>query len=139
MAGPFTDETTHALVGAQGSATLLISAQDTAIAAGSGDLPVLATPRMIALMEEAACAALAGSLPDGWTSVGTRIDVRHVAPTPVGATVTATARVTEAGGRRCTFDVVAEVDGTRVGSGTHDRVAVERDAFLAALVTPAAD
>lgn len=139
MATPFTDETAHALVGAQASTTLVVGAQDTAIAAGSGDLPVLATPRMIALMEEAACVALAGSIPGGWTSVGTRIDVRHVAPTPVGATVTATARVTEAGGKRCTFDVVAEVDGARVGSGTHDRVVVARDAFLATLAPPHAE
>ena len=121
------------LTGATGSATITVTDDDTAIAAGSGDLPVLATPRMIALMEQAACAALAPALPSGTTSVGVRIDVRHTAPTPIGVTVTARARVTEISGTRVVLEVSAEQErvgvGELIGAGTHTRVVVDRSAF----------
>jgi predicted thioesterase len=112
----------------------------TAIAAGSGDLPVLATPRMIALMEEAACALLAAVLPDDATSVGTRIDVRHSAPSPLGVRVTARATVVAVDGARVTFDVSAAhalADASvEIGRGTHVRVVVDRARFLAGLAAP---
>lgn len=121
------------LTGATGSATITVTEADTAIAAGSGDLPVLATPRMIALMEQAACAALAPALPSGATSVGVRVDVRHTAPSPVGAVVTATARVTQVSGARVSLEVAAvqERDGASnpIGAGTHTRVVVDRATF----------
>ena len=119
--------------GATGSATITVTDADTAIAAGSGDLPVLATPRMVALMEQAACAALAPALPAGSTSVGVHVDVRHTAPTPVGAVVTATARVTQVSGARILLEVTAEQDRDGVtepiGAGTHTRVVVDRATF----------
>jgi predicted thioesterase len=131
------------LMGRVGQATITVGPAATAIAAGSGDLPVLATPRMVALMEEAACAALAGALPDGLTSVGTRVDVAHRAASPLGWVVTATARVTGVSGARVTFEVVAThsrpvgVSGgdeaAEIGGGTHVRVVVERESFLAGL------
>lgn len=125
----------HALVGRTSSATLSVTPAATAIAAGSGDLPVLATPRLIALMEEAACGALAPALPDNATSVGTHVDIQHVAPSPLGAAVTATATVTSVAGRRVTFDVSAVhiAGGTQaeIGRGTHTRVVVDRERFLA--------
>jgi predicted thioesterase len=119
------------------SVTLTVTSTDTAIAAGSGDLPVLATPRMLALMEEAACAALAGALSAGVTSVGIHADVRHLAPTAVGRTVTATATVASIDGLRITFDVHATQshDGaeTEIGRGTHVRAVVDRESFLSRL------
>lgn len=132
------DETAAAsIVGSTGSATLEVTPAATAIAFGSGDLPVLATPRMIALMEEAACAALRGMLLPESTSVGIHVDVRHVAASPLGATVTATARVSAVEGTRISFDVTAEHrvgdDVVPIGSGTHRRVIVDRDDFLARL------
>ncbi len=127
------DEQAARMVGSTGRADLIVGALDTAIAAGSGDLPVLATPRMVALMEEAACHAVASYLPPGLTSVGTRIEVRHRAPTPVGATVSAVAVVLEATGARLAFEVTASqvVDGVEspIGDGTHTRVVVDRATF----------
>ena len=123
------------LEGATGTATIVVSDADTAIAAGSGDLPVLATPRMVALMEQAACTALAPALPPEATTVGVHVDVRHRAPSPVGATVTATARVMSVSGARVLLAVEAshDADGgpVEVGSGSHTRVLVDRATFLA--------
>lgn len=94
-------------------------------------------------MEEAACAALAGALPDGLTSVGTRLDVAHRAASPLGSVVTATARVTAVSGARVTFEVTAAHsrpvgasggdETVEIGGGTHVRVVVEREAFLTGL------
>jgi len=131
------DEVAAALEGARGEVTHVVSDAMTAIAAGSGDLPVLATPTMIALMEAAACQALAHHLPAGLTSVGSRIDIRHLAPSPVGAQVTAQATVVRIEAAKVTFDVRATHHAahrtTEIGSGTHTRVIVERGAFLNAL------
>jgi len=122
-----------ALTGATGSATITVTDADTAISAGSGDLPVLATPRMVALMEQAACAALAPYLTPESTTVGVHVDVRHTAPTPIGVVVTASARVTEVSRSRVVLDVAAEQerDGVseQIGAGTHTRVVVDRASF----------
>ena len=128
------DETSAALIiGAEGHVELVVGADDTAIAARSGDLPVLSTPRMVALMEEASVRAVAADLPDGATSVGTRLDVRHRAPTPIGAVVTAVAVVREVTGSRLVFDVSAThvIGGveTPIGDGTHARAIVDRASF----------
>ncbi len=121
------------LVGAVGRAHLVVGPEQTAAAVGSGDLPVLGTPVMIALMESAACDAVAGRLPDGHTSVGTRVEVRHRVPSPLGAEVTAHATVTAANGRTIEFAVTAvhDVEGitTPIGDGTHARAVVERATF----------
>jgi predicted thioesterase len=123
--------------GVQATVERGVEPRDTAAAVGSGDLPVLATPIVVALMEEAACAAIAGALPDGSTSVGIHLDVRHTAPSPVGAVVRATATLTEVDGRRLAFEVSAQhelASGlTEVAHGTHARVIVDRSTFLGRL------
>lgn len=122
-------------VGAQADVFRVVTDADTALSVGSGDLPVLATPRMIALMEAAACLALAGHLPPGVTSVGSAVDIRHLAPSPIGAAVIASATVTGFEGEKVTFDITARHvvgDGRSVtiGRGTHSRVIVDRGMFM---------
>ena len=125
------------LDGRTATARLTVTSADTAIAARSGDLPVLATPRLVALMEEAACSALDGVLPAGSTSVGIHVDVRHLAASPEGATVRAEATVTQVSGSRVTFAVrAAHTVGDQeveIGAGAHTRAVVDRDAFLSRL------
>ncbi len=106
---------------------------DTAIALGSGDLPVLATPRLLAWCEAATCAAL--DLAPSSTSVGTRVSLEHVGASPVGATLQITATVVYVDGRLVRFEVVAEhsPDEKVVGHGEVTRVVVDRERFLARL------
>ncbi|AOR30106.1 thioesterase [Streptomyces fodineus] len=114
---------------------------DTAVAVGSGDVPVLATPRLIAWMEAATVRAAAPFTESGQTTVGTEVRVRHVRATPVGGRVevSATPAASVAGGR-LTF-VVRAVDGSGrlVATGEIDRAIVDRQRFLARTVEPAAD
>lgn len=115
--------------GAKGSATLLIEEAHTARHVGSGCEAVLATPVMIALMEAAAVDCSEHLLHAGTTSLGIRVAVDHIAPTPVGRTVTATAELVEVKGRRLFFRVSAE-DGVRsIGSGEHTRAVVSIEEF----------
>jgi predicted thioesterase len=100
---------------------------------GSGAVPVFATPSLVGLMETAAMEALRGRLPDGHTTVGTRIDVSHLAATPLGDEVRADATLTAVDGRRLTFEVVAHDSSQKIGEGRHERVIVSRDRFLARL------
>lgn len=111
---------------------LFVSDADTAIALGSGDVPVLGTPRVVALMEQAAVAALSGFLAEGATSVGTRISVDHVAASSVGAKVEATAEVVGVENRAITFRLAAYEGNRLVAKGTHTRFVVDRDRFLGA-------
>lgn len=115
--------------GLAGTVTLIVTPEDTAIAMGSGDVPVLATPRVVALVEEAACLTLAGRLDPDDTSVGARIVVDHLRPTQVGAVVTATATLRAVDGHKLDFDVVVHEDDTPVARGTHRRVIASRSAF----------
>ena len=118
------------MVGATGEAHLEVKESDTAVALGSGDVPVLGTPRIVALLEEAAVAALAGDLADGVTSVGTHIAVDHVSASFVGVAVAAVAEVVAVEGRTVTFRLVAQ-EGTRtVAAGNHTRLLVDRARFL---------
>lgn len=110
-----------------------VSETDTALAAGSGDLPVFATPAMIALMENAAMRAVAPALPEGSTTVGTEMSVSHIKASGLGAEITASAVVTAVEGRRITFTVGARDAEGLIGEGTHVRVVVERERFLAKL------
>ena len=105
----------------------------TAITMGSGDMPVLATPAMMALMENAAMLAVAPHLPDGSTTVGGHISASHLKPTPVGETVTATATVTRVDGRKIEFKVEAHCGDTLLGEGTHLRFIVDREKFMSRL------
>lgn len=109
----------------------VITDADTAAALGSGDVSVLATPRMLAWIEAATVDAVAGALPAGRTSVGTRVEVDHLAATPVGATVIVRAELLAVDGRALTFDVAVDDDGGPVGSGRVVRSVVDRERFLA--------
>ncbi len=119
--------------GAGGTHSAVVGDADTAIALGSGTVPVLATPRLVAWLEAAAVAALTGSLPDGSTTVGTHIDVRHLAATAVGKTVRVVARVRSVEGRTIEFDLEADDDRARIAEGVHTRVVVDEARFLARL------
>lgn len=117
--------------GLTGQASVTVSADLTAAALGSGNVSAFSTPALIALMEGAAVAALEGRLPDGQTSVGTRLDVRHLAATPVGMTVRAVATLTDVDGRRLVFAVEAHDDAEQVGVGMHERFVVDKARFEA--------
>ena len=110
--------------GLSGSAELVVATEHTAPRVGSGKVHVLATPVMINLIEAAALGAIEHLLPPGHQSLGTRLDVRHVAATPVGMKVRATAVVTNVESRTVTFRVEAHDEKELVGDGTHERVVV---------------
>lgn len=115
-----------------------VTDDDTALALGSGSLPVLATPRLLAWCETATCAALEDDLAPGETSVGTRVELQHLAASAVGQDVEVTARVVHADGRLRRFAVAARnvVDGEPgklVGSGEVTRVVVDAERFLSRL------
>lgn len=125
---------------ATGQSTVLqftVTADDTAAAIGSGDLPVLGTPRLLAWAEAATCAAIAPNLDAASSSVGTRVRLDHVAASPVGAVVTVRATTSYVDGRLVRFEVVAEHrlgDATKVvGHGEVTRVVVDRERFLSRL------
>lgn len=103
----------------------------SARAVGSGLLPVLATPAMTALMEQAAANAIGEFLPEGWTSVGISLNIEHTSATPLGMGFRAEAEVTAVEGRKILFDVRAYDDAGEIGHGTHARFAVESEPFLA--------
>lgn len=120
-------------IGDTASISFAVTEGATAIALGSGDVPVLGTPKVVALCEEAAVAAVTGTLPDGATTVGTHISVDHNAPTPVGRVATATATVTGVDGRAIEFSVSVTERDTVVATGRHTRIVVDRDRFVARL------
>lgn len=144
--------------GQRASVSAVVADADTAISAGSGDVPVLATPRLLALAEAAAVAAIAPHLPSGMTSVGTSASLEHRRASPVGAEVVVEAELTEVDGRRLMFSFIARESARHpggagagagaggagaggagagdgedlvVGAGTVERVVVDRAAFLA--------
>jgi fluoroacetyl-CoA thioesterase len=111
--------------GLKGSTEIVVGTRDTAPHVGSGKIKVLATPVMVSLMEEAALNAVEGLLPPGHQTVGTRLDITHVAATPVGHHVRACAELTRVEGRRLYFRVWAEDETERIGEGLHERIIVE--------------
>ncbi len=110
--------------GLKGSAALVVGEEHTAPRIGSGKVHVLATPVMINLIEAAALAAVEHLLPAGHQSLGTRLDVRHIAATPVGMRIAATAEVTGLEGRTIRFRVEARDEKELIGDGVHERVVV---------------
>jgi predicted thioesterase len=116
--------------GVKGQEEVKVTADNTAIAMGSGTLEVFATPAMIALMEKAAAAAAAPYMENDETTVGTQMSVSHVSATPVGMTVTAFAEVTEVNGREITFSVKAQDQSGLIGEGTHKRFVVYGEKFM---------
>ena len=105
----------------------------TAIAVGSGDMPVLATPMMMALMENAAMLAVKSELEEGQTTVGGHIESSHVKPSKIGDVVRAEAVVTKVDGRKIEFKIAAYCGETLIGEGTHLRFIVDRTKFLSKL------
>ncbi len=118
-------------IGLRGRATLRVGPTHTAEAWGSGDVPVYGTPSLVALLETAAVNAVAGRLAPGETTVGTWIEVSHLAATPVGADVSAEAELVAIEGRKLTFTVVAYDNRTKIGECRHQRMIVSRERFLA--------
>jgi fluoroacetyl-CoA thioesterase len=121
-------------VGDRGVVVAEVTDADTALALGSGGLAVLGTPRLLAWCEAATCRAVEGRLPPGSSSVGTVVELQHLAPSAVGAVVTVAAVVRRVEGRRLGFEVEAtDAGGTVVGRGTVERVVVDDERFLGRL------
>ena len=117
-------------VGMKGEAATLVEREDTAKEVGSGDLLVYATPCMVALMEGAACEAIAEALNETQTTVGIALNIEHISATPVGMDVRAEAEVTAVEGKVITFAVRAFDEVGEIGNGTHKRVIVSSQKFL---------
>ncbi len=109
-----------------------VTDDDTAMALGSGDVPVLATPKVLALAEHATTLAVSGHLMDGMTTVGTRVELDHVVPTPVGQSVRVEAVLEEVDGRRLRFGVRVSDAERPVATGTVHRTMVTREKFVRA-------
>ncbi|MGH3737302.1 MAG: thioesterase family protein [Micromonosporaceae bacterium] len=109
---------------------LVVGDADTAQNLGSGDVPVLATPRVIALCEAASVAATAGKLAPDTSTVGSQVELTHRAPTPVGGVVVARATLAKVDGHRLGFEVVVSQNGQVVAEGRLERVVVDRHDFL---------
>ena len=117
-------------VGMKAEVGTLVEREDTAKEVGSGDLLVYATPCMVALMEGAACDAIAEALPESQTTVGIALNIEHISATPVGLDVRAEAEVTAVEGKVITFAVRAFDEAGEIGNGTHKRVIVNTQKFL---------
>lgn len=117
-------------VGMKGRAETMISEDKTAISAGSGTLPVFATPWMCALMEQAAWTAVAPGLAEGDSTVGTKLNISHLSASPVGIRAWAEAEVTHVDGKRIAFTVTAYDEKGPIGEGTHERFVVTNDRFV---------
>ena len=117
-------------VGMKGEAFTEVERVDTALEVGSGSLLVYATPCMVALMEGAACEAIAPAIPDEQTTVGIELNIQHMAATPVGHEVRAEAVVTAVEGKIITFELHAFDEAGEIGKGTHKRCIVNSQKFL---------
>lgn len=120
---------------ASATLTFTVTEADTAAAVGSGSLPVLGTPVLLAWCEQATCAALESSLDQASTSVGTRISLEHLAASPVGAEIRVTATAAYVDGRLVRFAVAARSGDTLLGSGEVTRVVVDAERFLSRIPT----
>ena len=123
--------------GLVGEIEITVAPADTADALGNAGVHVLATPRLVALLEAAAIRAVEPALAAGAGTVGTRLDVRHLAATPVGMRVRARATVREVDGRRLLYDVEAHDETERVAEGTHERFQIDQSRFLARVAAKA--
>ena len=120
-------------IGLKHTSELVVTEGVTAAVVGSGDMPVLATPMMMALMENAAMLAVKDELPEGSTTVGGHIESSHLKPSKIGDKVSATAEVTKVDGRKIEFKVSAYSGDTLLGEGTHQRFVVDRERFMSKL------
>ena len=117
-------------VGMKAEVSVLVEREDTAAEVGSGSLLVYATPCMVALMEGAACEAIAPAIPEDKTTVGIELNISHLSATPVGLEVRAEAEVTAVEGKIITFSVTAYDEAGKIGEGTHKRCIVSSQRFL---------
>lgn len=115
--------------GIKGTAETIVTQEKTAKAMGSGELAVYATPAMIALMEETAYKSVASELEEGSGSVGTLMNVKHLAASPVGMKITCKTELTEVDGRKLTFRVEAYDEAGLIGEGIHERFVIINDKF----------
>ena len=123
------------IIGSSAETTTIVNSTNTAITAGSGTLPVLGTPFMIALMEKATCNAVFDFLEDDETTVGTSINVSHSKASGIGTVISAKATIAECDGRKITFDVTAtDSNGDIIGKGTIERFAVNENKFMKKVV-----
>ena len=120
-------------IGLKHTSELTVTEDVIAITVGSGDLPVLATPMMMELMENAAMLAVADELPEGCTTVGGHIESSHLKPSKIGDVVRAVAEVTKVDGKKIEFKVAAYSGNTLLGEGTHLRFIVDREKFMSRL------
>jgi predicted thioesterase len=120
-------------VGLKYESTVVVSPSNTAATLGSGDMDVFATPAMVALMENAAMLAVAAHMPEGSATVGTQMNTSHIKASPLGATITASAELTEVEGRKLTFAVKAWDEKGTIGEDVHTRFVVDRERFLSKL------
>ena len=118
-------------VGIKGTQSVVVTNENTAATMGSGTLAVFATPAMIALMEKTAYVSVQNELDEGMGSVGTYLDVKHVAATPLGMTVTCESELVEVDNRRLVFTVKAYDEVGLIGEGKHERFIVQNEKFLA--------
>jgi predicted thioesterase len=118
------------IVGMKGTAENLCEREDTALEVGSGSLLVYATPCMAALMEAAACAAIAEALGENETTVGIELNLKHTSATPVGLEVRAEAEVTAVEGKIFSFQITAFDEAGKIGEATHKRALVNSQRFL---------
>ena len=117
-------------IGMKAEVSALVEREDTAAEVGSGSLLVYATPCMAALMEGAACQAIADALDDGLTTVGTELNLNHISATPVGLSVRAEAEVTAVDGKCISFTIHAYDEAGEIGNATHKRFIVNAERFL---------
>lgn len=120
-------------IGLKYESVVEVTSANSAKTMGSGDMDVFATPSMVALMENAAMMAVASALPEGSATVGTQINTSHIKASPIGATITASAQLTEVDGRKLTFAVKAWDEKGVIGEGVHTRFVVDRERFLSKL------
>ena len=130
IGGVLTVSTVSLRTGLSAVIDLIVSEADTAIAMRSGEVPVLATPRILALVEEATIRALDGHLANGASTVGMRVQLEHISPTPIGSTVRAEANLEKVEGRRLVFHVSARDERGLVAAGKVTRVVVDVDRFM---------
>ena len=117
--------------GLKGTSETVVNEDNVAVKVGSGLLPVFATPMMVALMENAACNAVAGHLEAGEGTVGIHMDVSHDSATPIGMKVRAEVELTEVDGRALTFNVAANDEAGLIGKGVHKRFIIQDEKFMA--------
>lgn len=116
-------------IGIKGKDSVEVVYENTAAAVGSGLLEVFATPAMVALMEKTACTSVQPYLEEGCGTVGTELNIKHVAATPIGMTVTCESELVEIDGRKLVFTVTAFDEKGIIGQGTHERFIVNNEKF----------